>query len=391
MEYILNDPKYGMKYDFKKIMKEFKKLKIPEKVFNPCHLPLERAKYFNLLSERTIGKTSNILLLGMVFNKIYGTHICYVRQSEEMIAPKVTNDLFAVIENDEFGYIDKLTNGEWTHICYKNRRWYYCKYNEKNEIVMNNEHFMVMLSIDNNFTYKSGFNEPKGDFIIFDEFIGKYYRPNEFVDFTDLFMTIARKRLSPLIFMLSNVIDLYSPYFDELMIENEVQEMIPGDSQIITTPDGTNIYVELIGGEEYVTPEKKLFNKLFLGFKNPKLNAMTGQGWAIANYPHPPKNGERIDDSFAIEFHGMPVGVSVFKNEKIGFYIVCHKINNIDLKDIIFVDRMIENNKEIYTMEKSKIGKKIIEMYRGRKFYYVTNNIGNLVTNFFNSKGVFVE
>lgn len=388
MEYINNNTKYGMKYNFKKIVSEFKKLKIPDKVYNPIYLPFERAKFFVLMSERALGKTTNIILLGMIFNKLYGTHIAYIRQREDMIAPKVTNDLFSVICNKEFNYIEILTDGKWTDVIYKNRRWYYCRYVENGDIEIDNDHFMIMLSIDNHNIYKSGLNEPKCDFLIFDEFIGEYYYPDEFIHFCDLFITIARKRLSPLIFMLSNTIDLYSPYFEELLIENDVHKMNINDSEIITTPKGTNIYVSIPGGEDYKTEEKSLFNRLFLGFNNPKLNAMTGSGWSINNYPHPPKSSKRELDDFAIEFHGVTIGIAIFNSKDVGYYAVCHKVTNINNK-LIFVDRQIEKPNEIYAMKKSKIGRRLIDLYIDKKFYYVNNSIGNLVTNFFNSKGIF--
>ena len=74
-EYINNDKKLGLKYDFNLVKKEFKKLKIPKDVYNPSKLPLDAAKWYISMSPRGVGKTTNILLLGMVMNKLYGTEI----------------------------------------------------------------------------------------------------------------------------------------------------------------------------------------------------------------------------------------------------------------------------------------------------------------------------
>ena len=67
IEYHENDKKKGIKYDFSLIRKEFKKLKIPKDVYNPLTIPLEWSKFNVLLSPRSKGKTTNILLLGLIF------------------------------------------------------------------------------------------------------------------------------------------------------------------------------------------------------------------------------------------------------------------------------------------------------------------------------------
>mgnify|MGYP003304829880 CR=1 FL=1 len=67
LEYINNNPLDGIKYDYKAVRKEFKKLGIPKTVYDPCHLPLESCSWLVTLSERARGKTTNLLLMGMCF------------------------------------------------------------------------------------------------------------------------------------------------------------------------------------------------------------------------------------------------------------------------------------------------------------------------------------
>ena len=121
VEYINNDKKLGIKYDYKLIRKEFKKLKIPKDVYDPSKLPLETAKWYISMSPRGVGKTTNLLLLGMEFNKNYGTEIQYIRFHESMIQNKNIKDLFEVIV--QHGYIEKLTGGKYNNVIYKARRW----------------------------------------------------------------------------------------------------------------------------------------------------------------------------------------------------------------------------------------------------------------------------
>ena len=104
---------------------------------------------------------------------------------------------------------------------------------------------MMMLSIDKHLDYKSVYNCPTGDIIIFDEFIGNYYYRNEFVNFNDLLKTIIRERQSPIIVMLANVIEKNSQYFNELEIYDNIQRLHQGENEIITSERGTKIYVEI--------------------------------------------------------------------------------------------------------------------------------------------------
>ena len=212
--------------------------------------------------------------------------------SAKMITKKITINLFTTIL--EYDYIEKLTDGKYNSIWYNARRWYYCLVDEDGNVIDKAPtHFMSMLSIDRNETYKSGYNAPRGDFIVYDEFISKYYYADEFLYFTDLLKTIIRDRLSPIIFMLSNMIDKNSEYLDELMISDQVMLMSVGDSSLITTKKGTNIYVELLEmSKKTITPRRQLSNKLYFGFDNPKLINITGGDWVVENYPHIPKKIE---------------------------------------------------------------------------------------------------
>lgn len=388
-KYINNNPINGIEYDFKRIRKEFKKLKIPKGVYNPCVIPFELGvKYIPLISERAIGKTTNLLLLGMCMYKLYSTKIIYIRQRETMITPKIAESLFNVIISNN--YIELMTDGEYNTVVYKRRKWYYALKTEDDELIVSDDYFCYITSLDNAEQLKSGFNEPMGDFILFDEFIGSYYQPNEFIKFADLIKTIIRRRLSPLIFMSANTIDLYSPYFSELEIEEQVQKMKIGESDVIETAKGTKIYVEIIGGQLYSSPEKMNFNKLFFGFKSKKLSSITGDDWALDNYPHIP-DSDLIQRGIYIKFHNKYFAVDIRYNSDIGYFCAVHRATKTHDDSLIFSDAQTEKHNEIYTMKNNKYGKRIIDFYLDRKFYYSDNTVGNAVTNFFKIKGYFLK
>ena len=378
MKYINNDIQCGIEYDWRKVKDEFRKLNIPKDVYSPMHLPFDKAKYNVLLSERSRGKTTNILLLGMCMHKLYGTTIEYIRKKEDQITKKITINLFTTIL--EYDYIEKLTDGKYNSIWYNARRWYYCLVDEDGNVIEKAPtHFMSMLSIDRNETYKSGYNAPRGDFIVYDEFISKYYYADEFLYFTDLLKTIIRDRLSPIIFMLSNMIDKNSEYLDELMISEQVMLMSVGDSSLITTKKGTNIYVELLEmSKKTITPRRQLSNKLYFGFDNPKLINITGGDWVVENYPHIPKKIEydSIINNIFIKFSSNFIRLEVVKyNDQ--FFVFCTKFTSVIYDDsIILTLEPPDKSNEIYGLGRGKVFKFIWGLYDDKRFRYQSNTIG---------------
>ena len=378
MKYINNDIQCGIEYDWRKVKEEFRKLNIPKDVYSPMHLPFDKAKYNVLLSERSRGKTTNILLLGMCMHKLYGTTIEYIRKKEDQITKKITINLFTTIL--EYDYIEKLTDGKYNSIWYNARRWYYCLVDEDGNVIEKAPtHFMSMLSIDRNETYKSGYNAPRGDYIVYDEFISKYYYADEFLYFTDLLKTIIRDRLSPIIFMLSNMIDKNSEYLDELMISEQVMLMSVGDSSLITTKKGTNIYVELLEmSKKTITPRRQLSNKLYFGFDNPKLINITGGDWVVENYPHIPKKIEydSVINNIFMKFASNYIRLEVVKyNDQ--FFVFCTKFTSVIYEDsIILTLEPPDKSNEIYGLGRGKVFKFIWGLYDDKRFRYQSNTIG---------------
>lgn len=106
MQYIDNDIQKGILINWNDVVKECKKLGIPKDVYTPFNLPFNEAKYFIECSERSIGKTTNWLLLGMILNKMYGIQIQYIRQIIDMIMPKNMKLFDTILEHH---YIEKIT------------------------------------------------------------------------------------------------------------------------------------------------------------------------------------------------------------------------------------------------------------------------------------------
>ena len=115
-----------------------------------------------------------------------------------MIKASIVQDLFKVILSYKDGYyLKKITDGKYTGVYYHWRKLYFCNYDDKGNVTDKaTEPFLDFLSITEHETYKSSLNLPTGDFVIFDEFISRYYTTNACYMFLDTIKTVFRKRKS---------------------------------------------------------------------------------------------------------------------------------------------------------------------------------------------------
>lgn len=372
--------------DWQKIRKEYKKLKCPKEVWNPLTLPLGECGYYIVLSDRSRGKTTNALLLGMVMNKIDGSKIEYVRQRREQIMPKFILSLFSTII--QYGYVEKITNGEYNTIRNKSRRGYYAHVNENGEMdKIATEPFIHFAGIDECMDLKSTYNSPDSNIIIFDEFISKIYYRDECVDFLDMVSTYFRMRTNGIIMMLANTIDKNSPYFDELSLRDTIDKIHMGENEIVTTSMGTRIYLEILGS--VANNQKRKVNKWFFGFKNPKLASITGtESWALPEFQHIPKNSktEIIRRGIFIYHAGKYVALDIVLNDKIGYCVYAHPATVIHDDSIIYTSGNISDTRCKYRfgdMTYDKISKLLWgKMYNRNLFFFSDNSTGALVESY---------
>lgn len=399
IKYIKNNESLGIDYDLKLIEKEFKKLKIPEHVYQIDFKNLGKAKYNILLSERSTGKTTNILLLGLIFNKLYDTELVYIRQTKDMIAPSKSLTMFnTLIEYENGRYIEMLTNGEYNSVYYHWKQYFYCKVDEHGERVKTSEKpFMYAMSVDESIKYKSSFNNPRADFIMFDEFIGKIYRPNEFIDFLDLLKTIIRDRLSPIVYLMANTINVNSPYFKEFEISKEIKRMKTDTYKIFNTPRGTKIYVELAVNHNN-KKIKRAVNDLFFGFKNPRMTSITGEGdtWAFDSVPHIIKyiDNNPLEDEIKktlicknvyMELANELIQLEFKWCEELGNILEVHPATKTYDDSIILTENdalNYTNNRISRLAHGTKLFKSIMKMYKYNKIYFSDNETGALFYNY---------
>lgn len=380
MKYINNNPQLGIEIDWKLIRKEFKRLKTPSDVYNPAFEPFEKAKYHILLSERSIGKTTNLLIIGMLLHSEYGIIPHYIRTREEYLAPKHINNLFNVIIN--FGYVKKITNDRWNSCVYHARRWYYCNVEDGEIIEQDTTHFMMCMSTDNNETYKSSYTCDKADYIIYDEFISRYYYPDSFMLFMDLLKTLIRDRLSPVIVMSANTINKQSIWFDEFCIKRDISNMTIGDSKIVNVVGGTSINIHIIGLSTR-REQKRLNNSLFFGFNNPKLSSITGTDWSMELVPHIPKEAHDVlSQNHYIKYSNELVRLTVVNFELIGIAVLVTNATKIYDDSVIYTTDAITDKRYRYGIGFTQSDKMIWDLFRKNKFYYATNEQGSIVKSY---------
>lgn len=389
VKYIKNDPNMGIKYDWKAIRKEYAGLKCPVRFHNPTNEPLEEAKYFVMYSMRSVGKTTGWVLLGMIMNQMYGTVIQYLRQTEAMIAKKHTQEMFSAIRMN--GYIDKITKGRWNTVKYNARRWYFANSDEEGNIIeVAPESFMNVLVVTQNEDYKSGYNAPTGDLIIFDEFVNHYYYPNEFVQFADLCKTIIRDRISPLIVMLSNNIEKNSPYYRELEIYEEVQHLLPGETTDKTTEKGTRIHINY----QYVNEEKKkhldALNQLYFGFKNKGLGSITGEDWAIKPRQHIPEGDYKtIYNNIYVKHNGRYVKLDIVMHETLGVCCFVHWATTPNYRELYHDSVILTledrfDNRYHFGFGSDRFERLYFKLQDQNRIYYATNDLASFMDSYQN-------
>lgn len=368
---------------FDKIIKKYKKLGCPEDVYNPTTLPLKRNKYFVLLSERSAGKTTNIILLGLCAHEICGTQLQYIRQHSDMITPKTSRQLFDTILR--YDYISKVTGGRWHSVTYWAAGWYYCNTDDNGKVTERAEKpFMYCLGLNKAEDYKSVYNSSLGDWIIYDEFVSRYYRQDEFIEFCDVVKTIIRDRQEPVIFMLGNTLDRYNHYFAELEILNITTSLPVGEHTETITAKGTPIYIEIVTKEK--TPERLTFNRLFFGFKNKKLGAITGEDWAITPVQHiDDKDADSrsiIHKALYLIIEGQLLQLELAYSEKYGTHVLAHLAKKPYPDSRIYSVELMEDKRYRYRFGFDELDKLIWTLYARKKFYYANNLVGVLVDKY---------
>lgn len=293
-KYIDGKPINGIKVDFNRVNKEFKKMmdkcKAPAGLYDPTTLPLDECTWSVLMSERSSSKTTQVLLYALLINKLYGVRFAYVRKLKSQITKAMYVKLFEVINSVEYGYIPYLTDGAYDHLMVtRTKDVLYATEDEKTT----SADVGVLMDVEEYARYCSAFNTTNHDIVIFDEFSWGTYTQDEFLHFCQLIATLRRERISLKIIMLSNTISPYNQYLQELGIATQLAVMHKGQRILFTTDLGTKVYAELLDVAMHKTKEFDRKALSYFGFENEGLRSLYGGEWEIKGFRHLPHSDAR--------------------------------------------------------------------------------------------------
>ena len=386
IEYLDGKQKLGIIIDWNKVRKEYKKLKIPKETHYPLKADISSCGYIIDLSDRSRGKTTNKLILGLLLYKMYGIELQYVRQRKTDIAPKTMNDLYKTVI--DYKYIEKIFDNKFNDIFYHGKRWYLTLRDDNGEVVEKCEpHCTFCIGLDDSDSLKSVYNAPRGDMIFHDEFITSTYGYSDFIRFSDICKTIIRDRISPIIFMSANTINKNSPWFAELCIEKEIEPMEQGEDKIIVSDEGTHIFLEIL--DENISKDRANVNKRFWGFKNPKLSSITGKGtWATEAYPHIPtyrddeEPPEVLQDILFIRHNSKYVMLRLVDDKERGLCVFVFPATRTYHDSIILTVDDITTRNELFGLAKETFCVAYWRLFLQNKFYYSRNSEGAFLKSY---------
>lgn len=363
----------------------FTKLNINNEYWTP---KLVNNGYSIYLSDRSRGKTTNVLLFYMCIAWVTNSCGCYIRNRSTMLTQARLTTLFSVI--NMFDYVSIITNERYTSVVYDRTNKTFSYYNAETDET--SDVFLYCLAIDKQEDYKSTLNLPTCIYCILDEFINYNHIVNEVVEFFQLLKTIYRERDTCFITLLANTVELNDLYFHEFCIYNYVKLMRFGDKKTITTPKGTTVYIEILDEvKETAKKKRSLINKLLFGFDNPKLASITGESstWDIKQYRHIENTAnDKILDTRFVEFYDDIVRLDLIKNND-GLFVHCYKFNYVFNDSTVLTNNLNNYNKNAFRrLRNNKLNKLYVRLYRFNKYMYSTNDIGYIIEQIFKENGV---
>jgi hypothetical protein len=392
LKFIDNDPNLGVDYDWDLIAKTYKSLGVPPEYDITEILPLgnDALKWYIANSERSVGKTTNVLLVGMVMYALYGTVTQLIRHTIDKASYYET--LFdTIVAYNQGQYIKKLTNGEYDSVKYHWKAFYYQRREKNGKYTRADDPFCVSLAADECYNLCSFYEAPRGDWIVLDECFNETNKPEEFVHFCHLVKTIVRERISDKIIVLGNNLDINNIWYRQLMIHNEVRKLRKGQSKIVKTSEGMPIFVVFM--ENRLPQKRRVFNKLHFGFNNPQLNAITGNGnWNVKMYPQACmlKERERICRGIFFSYHDDLFLEAEFVNSKSGIYVLINPSLESTSRqgDVLYTLLFPNADNELY-FGHDKLSRKIIDFIRKKRVVYADNETGDLFAKYiFEALGV---
>ena len=389
--------------DIKKVRKAIKELNIPKDYWGIDVESFFEYQWNLYISIReTAGKTTQSLILGLILHELYPEHYCieYIRNDASQTTQQNVDTLFATVE--KFDYISKITKGKYNSVQYyrNQKRFYLVKKDEDGAVLYEDTDYICAVhSVEKWQDFKSGYNNPRGNYIVLDEFQDTDRATYMiFSQLLNIVSTIGRPfsvdRTPWLhILMMGNNTDEYCFYFDDFGISDQIRTLKFGGSITFRTEYNTTGICKLLELGETQKERLRTKNIPFLGFPGKKAAAFTGsQEWAGKTFRHPEWELDYDTCYFRrayIMHRGRWIQFDFFRDEDHGKYIFLH-----------FASEPLKNDNVVFTLEPCKechiygLGKyekrerirKICEVIRisfiENRMLYASNMVGALFDDF---------
>lgn len=337
----------------------------------------ENAPYNIIVGERSNGKTYSVLehiIKEYIQDKSQGA---VIRRFREAIRGKRASTLFSPLDD----FIERETEGFWTHAVYRSNRFYLAKEVEENKLVLDATPFCFTFALSESEHDKST-SYPNVKNILFDEFITRRaYLHDEFMLFMNTLSTIIRNRDNIRIFMLGNTVNKYCPYFNELGITH-IDKQEQGSIDVYSIGES-----DLKVAVEYCAPMASKKSNKYFAFDNPKLHMIKHGVWELDIYPRLPfkyKPKEVVLDFF-IDFDNALYHGEIIEKEGALICFIHPKTTPIKSEnDIIFTHEVspLPNVFSNFSSPIARIHKKIYQLFQMQKVFYSDNSTGEAIANF---------
>lgn len=359
---------------------------------------LDTNSYINII----VGKRSNgksYAVLGEILRDYMEngrTTVMLRRWVQDFITENTVNLFNSHVAN---GFIDMVSSGLWTDICYYCKAWYFCKYDENGKRTKDRKPFMYAMALRNAEQHKSGWNDPNCYNILFDEFLATSdkYLPDEWQYFKTYVSTIQREKPDDefRIFFVGNTLNSRSPYFKNLGLKKVFNQEY-GTIEVYKFGN-INLAIELTSE---MGKDSELHEGFFYAFGD-KTSRMSTHGiWELDEYPCRTKEMDDInEENIAFRFfiiydeESYEEGNGILQCEIVsdtkGPYVFVHQ-RTYKLKDSNWQDDLIymftpdlrPNVRDTFRDPRDKLDKAINKMFLCKQFRYQDNDTGAILEEY---------
>lgn len=394
-----------MYWDIPKLKKEIKKLHIPNKYYRINLDQLFTHDFYMMISIReNAAKTTQTLITGACMFKLFGTQTEYLKSDTQQIRQKGTENLYNTIKS--LGYIEKIFDGRWNDVTYKSRsrKFYLCHKDEDGMVdEIAEKPLCIVHSLEESEDLKSVYNNPDGNFIVYDEFLDtKRATMDQWGELMNLISTIGRpgtrldeKTGRPLAhcIMLGNNSNVYNHWFDDFCISEEIQRLKFGHYFEMKTQMGTSLICYMLDQDETLKENVEKGRIHFFGFPTKKAAVFNGiTEWSGKTYKHLNFSIRDLRPEYNrlfIRHRGKLIQCELYKKKERVYFVFAHFASAPWKGDNIILCLEPEEKEEVYGLARFENNERIVNVINvfwrlklENRWYYASNYVGEILDDY---------